>query len=287
MWRICLILLCVCLGCAHHPRVQNPFPGVFRVAVVPFGDKTTGDDGVDPMHITDLFVNELQKVPTFEVVPIQEVIDVLGSEKIETNQPALAYALARAVHAQAVIVGDVTEYNAYYPPVLGLHCEMYAMVTGQPEMIVEPDGSSRSGVGIPFGNWLQKLLDKGKGCDTCADKSAGKGPTDQQIKQVQYEQPARPGPVQVATPVVEPWVIRHSRVFDGSNAGFVRKLQDYFFFRKDERGGEWVGYLDRVEDFHRFSCNRMIYEMLEASGGKWTPLVGIEFPMPWEPWPWR
>jgi hypothetical protein len=299
-----LVLICTGVGCAHHQRVQNPLPGVFRVAVAPFGDKSNGAEGVDTTQVTKLFISELQKVPTYEVVPLQEVVDVLGDRRIETNQPNLAYALARAVHAQAVIVGDVTEYNAYYPPVLGLHCEMYAMVTGEPaaEVVAAPVDPGPLWQNVPLlGRWINLNGKHGgpPGCDkgACGDKpNAGKAnnasPKDDKIQQTAFHptDPQGPGPVvptEAPTPVIEPWVIRHSRIFDGSNSGLVRKLQDYYFFQNDLRGGEWVGYVERVDDFIRFSCNRMIYEMLEAAGGRWTPLVGIEFPMPWEPWPWR
>ena len=134
-WFIVGLLLVA--GCAHHPRVQNPFPGVFRIAVLPFNDKTGGAEGLDTAQITRLFASELQQVPTFEVVPVQDVEQVLGGATVPSNQPELAFAVARAVHAQAVIVGDVTEYREYSPPRLGLHCEIYAMVTGEPEVVVQ------------------------------------------------------------------------------------------------------------------------------------------------------
>lgn len=371
-------------GCAQHERVQNPFPGVFRVVVVPFNDKSNGAQGVDPDAIATLFASELQKIPTFEVVPVHEVKQVLRGQRIETNQPELAFAVARAVHAQAVIVGDVTEYNAYYPPRIGLHCELYAMVTGQAEMVVQnppldrpsPDGRDgrdgrRRGLGArsraekePKERDNGKHGDRGKcggcggkGCKKCAAKTApaempdkssadenDKAPGGLTIQQTAFKQkskedtlpssedgyspsqlpkggivarPARANgmpeiyqPVLAATPddvlagrlaeyqlsnvrqmapepVVEPWVVRHSRVFDGNNLGTFRKLNDYYFFRKDDRAAEAPGFLERSEDFNRFACNRMIFEMLEAAGGRWTRLWGVRYPKPWNPWPWR
>jgi hypothetical protein len=86
-------------------------------------------------------------------------------------------------------------------------------------------------------------------------------------------------------PIVEPWVIRHSRVFDSTNLGLSRKLKDYYFFNDDLRGGHWQGYVLRNEDFIRFSCNQMIYEMLDAAGGDWFTLRGVRLPSPWYPWP--
>lgn len=399
-------------GCALQKRAQNPLPGVFRVAVIPFNDKTNGQPGIDTMRITEIFASELQKIPTYEVVSVQEVREAIGPWRVPTNQPELAFAVARAVHAQAVIVGDVTEYECYYPPRIGLHCEMYAMVTGEAEAVIHtlppvpvpaPPGSGLSldhgghirhgkkggkcgndcvppppklpekpacdaGCGpvaeIPKPNapWIQgsarprelaarqgqpkaktpasapaKEVDIAGSSDraksnsvlsnaSAEEKSAAAGavadaktrPAESGVQQAAYETsdpavastgyingelpPATAASVRAdiipahqlssvrldtALPVVEPWVIRHSRIFDGLNGGYARKLNDYHFFNKDERGGEWWAYTHRMEDFNRFACNRMIYEMLKAAGGPWTSLRGVRIPQPWQPWPWR
>ena len=453
MRRSGLLLFVLAAGCASQPRAQNPFPGVFRVAVVPFGDKTNGAEGLDTALITEQFASELQMVPTFEVVPVQEVVEVLGGTRIDGNQPEAAFAIARAVHAQAVVIGSVTEYDPYYPPMLGLHCEMYAMVTGEPELVVQtilarpdppdrPPGAYSDYVPRALRNWVPPALrtlvpqqpckacppdeanpePKPKPESSCLEKLArwvpkrrsrprrdhddeqaptespttdaesvasGPGrlevwefapgsmpiegvsaelafvdlrpvdsgtrkPASQRpstekapswrsaagIANAQSQAPAAPrerrdkpnaqaaqpdsdAAAEAATdeeeirlvqadatvedvlegrvpeyqlstvrlpnpaPIVEPWVIRHSRIFDGSNLGLAYKLQDYFFFKKDLRGGEWVGYAERSRDFSRFACNRMIYEMLESAGGRWFTMRGVRFPKPWKPWPWR
>lgn len=403
-------------GCAIHKRAQNPLPGVFRVAVVDFADKTNGAEGLNTAAITEIFASELQKIPTYEVVPVQEVREVLGPAKIDTNQPQLAFEIARAVHAQAIIIGSVNEYNAHYPPRIGLHCEMYAMVTGQPEAVVvsppiEVEKNRRpledllSPLALPLAPLEKRMKDKKhEHCHACgkcwgckhggqcsagrgwgwrkvhqqdidlskangsngADQSAGKpspsAESDAPTKgdapssgEVTIEQMSAktftPDPINSASsaaksastknassnevmeemevidedqitsrspappieqapetveqylrgeipayrlgvkqavdpiPVVEPWVIRHSRVFDSTNIGLTRKLRDYYYFSNDLRGGDWQGYVLRNEDFARFACNRMIFEMLEAAGGDWQTLWGLRLPKPWLPWP--
>lgn len=379
------------VGCASYPRAQNPFPGVFRVAVVDFSDKTNGAPGLSAERVTEIFASELQKVPTYEVVPVQEVREVLGPARIDTNQPQLAYELARAVHAQAIIVGSINEYSAHYPPRLALHCEMYAMVTGEPEAVVvsppielEPNRrpladalSPLAGLGAPITRLKKERsghhhpCGKCKGCrlghrcDVCpparsswrgwlpwntsyedlsvapSESGDGEEPVpeepasdDEQDSGIQQTSASEFTPtndsqavgeshedevvvssvgnepaydhegdikdylagdipdyrVSVRSaidpiPVVEPWVIRHSRVFDGTNVGLTRKLRDYHFFTEDLRGGEWQGYVHRNEDFVRFSCNQMIFEMLDAAGGNWITLRGLRIPQPWLPWP--
>lgn len=403
MRRCALVLMAAALsGCVSHERAQNPLPGVFRVAVMPFNNKTAGDIGLDTIDFTKIFASELQKIPTFEVVPVQEVLEVLGPDRpIETNQPELAYALGRALHAQAVIVGDVTEYKPYYPLRVGLHVEMYAMVTGEPEAVIQgPPRSPTEGL-ERFPGPLRALLApfvahrKGSHCGHCAGKghsyfrhwggkcphcgstepevsspSKGSGPASAQPSApgqppaVPSPNPDAPSKIQKVSatewtlsqlppggisadelppppigegptgalpaesyplsptdmpqggptepyplppwhsgmamdytvrvqdlarprPVVEPWVIRHSRTFDANNLGLARKVRQYYFFKRDLRGGDWEGFVTRTDDFNRFVCDRMIYEMLEAAGGKWMVLKGLSFPHPWEPWPWR
>lgn len=393
MQRWCGLLLAASLpcigGCAFYPRAQNPLPGVYRVAVVDFVDKTNGAEGVDTAVITEIFASELQKIPTYEVVPVQEVREILGPVRIDTNQPQIAFEIARAVHAQAIIVGAVTEYNAYYPPRVGLHCEMYAMVTGQPEAIVQspPAEMERPGgfAGVA-GIFAHGPHSKGNGEPKHSHGKCGKGwwkrrcetniqaPLDVQgvidapeespipIEPIRFQTamdyspsnlppegvvaarervadgqkssaggakhaPAskdpfgddedwgpsvRPAgladeeraasaedfltghvsdyrisvvPASDPVPIVEPWVIRHSRVFDSTNHGLTRKLKDYYYFTDDLRGGNWQGYVLRNDDFTRFACNQMIYEMLAAAGGDWMTLFGVRYAKPWEPWP--
>jgi hypothetical protein len=417
LWGLLVLVPLLVGGCAIHKRAQNPLPGVFRVAVVDFVDKTNGAEGLSTAKLTETFASELQKVPSYEVVPVQEVREVLGPARIDTNQPQLAFELARAVHAQAIIIGSVNEYRAQYPPRVALHCELYAMVTGQPEAVVvspeieveknrQPISDLLSPLALPMAG-VEKVA-KGRkekhchGCGRCwgckhgkscsaghgigwkllgrqtvditpqanspdpngADPNgaAGTGETpgssagtnenppnpEAPIQPMSAQQftpdgegsPAPKGmntsnanslddledaevvddtpvtskgpplPVEASpegadaylrgeipayrvsvkqaidpVPVVEPWVIRHSRVFDGTNVGLMRKLRDYYFFNDDLRGGDWQGYVIRNEDFVRFACNQMIYEMLEAAGGDWKTLRGIRIAQPWIPYP--
>jgi hypothetical protein len=391
-------LLLTMVGCAHHPRVENPLPGVYRIAVAPFGDKTGGDRGFDLREITAAFADELQRVPTFEVVPLAEVEQVLGDQIVETNQPDRVFALARAVHAQAVLVGDITDYEADYPPRMALHCQLYAMVLGQAELVVDNELPAKPGPEVP--PWLSRLedrlngeapprdrggrgertgkdrgpfgrkgrddddgkcphcggrhgllghlLQKGGKCANCgtpitpgairpgSSGGATKPTTDQPGGRTVITDPAirqtsatdippesivgeesgggsidpraglgtqradvarsmanvtNVGPSIVRSPnpqpVVEPWVIRHSRVFDGANLGLQYKLEDYHAFRRDARAGEWRGYLHRSDDFNRFCAHQMVFEMLDAAGGRTRSLWKIKANWPWEPWPWK
>lgn len=74
---------------------------------------------------------------------------------------------------------------------------------------------------------------------------------------------SHPGPL---VPCNEP-VLRHTRIYDGADGEFTTSLSNYYFFRSDERGSSWHGYLIRMPDFIRFCCYRHITEMIGARGG--------------------
>jgi len=62
-------------------------------------------------------------------------------------------------------------------------------------------------------------------------------------------------------------VLRHTRIYNGNDAAFTRKLVNYMAFRDELRSGGVRGYLQRKDDFIRFCCFLHVTEMLEARGG--------------------
>jgi hypothetical protein len=62
-------------------------------------------------------------------------------------------------------------------------------------------------------------------------------------------------------------VLKHTRVYSGTDADFTQALESYVYFRNDKRFGGWESYLQRSDDFVRFCCHVHISEMLSARGG--------------------
>lgn len=62
-------------------------------------------------------------------------------------------------------------------------------------------------------------------------------------------------------------VLKHTRVYNGTDADFTQALESYVYFRSDKRFGGWESYLQRSDDFIRFCCHVHISEMLSARGG--------------------
>lgn len=273
-WIGLLLVATPLCGCASHPRAKNPYPEIYRIVVVPFSDHSASADGVPTEQITQLFGSELQKTPTFEVLPHALVRERTLGDGVAIDNPRHAVEIAREFRADAVVIGEVTEYDAYYPPRLGLRVAMYLLgpqdfASENALYLSESDagavkGTEFTGERDPPTPLIQKIpwLAPLATCQNSQETGGGIRPFD-------------------------PFVVRYSRVFDGANSGFVKRLRNYYFFRDDLRGGATQGYLDRTEDFHRFACNRMIYEMLQATGGHWDKLRGLHCPKPWDPWPWR
>jgi hypothetical protein len=78
-------------------------------------------------------------------------------------------------------------------------------------------------------------------------------------------------------PTSEP-VLRHTKMYSGTDPDFTASLSNYSTFRDDARFGGWSGYLQRSEDFIRFCCHKHIAEMLTARGGAGTTRVLWRWP---------
>ncbi len=73
-------------------------------------------------------------------------------------------------------------------------------------------------------------------------------------------------------------VLKHTRVYSGTDPDFTQALQDYAYFRNDARFGGWESYLQRSDDFVRFCCHMHISEMLSARGGSHKTQVVWRWP---------
>ncbi len=90
-----------------------------------------------------------------------------------------------------------------------------------------------------------------------------------------------PASPQAARPTCEPHhgpVLKHTRVYSGTDPDFTQALQSYAYFRDDARFGGWESYLQRSEAFIRFCCHMLISEMLSARGGSHKTQVVWRWP---------
>jgi hypothetical protein len=153
MHRVALSTLASCLlllstGCAllpdvtHEPQFHNPFPQLYRVAVLPFANQSK-EPTVDGDAIALAYYNELQAVRGFEVMPVGVTKRLVQSSGIQPQTPDDFQKLARFLGVDAIVIGSVTEYTPYYPPRMGLAVNWYA---ANPNFHPAPPG-----YGLPWG----------------------------------------------------------------------------------------------------------------------------------------
>jgi hypothetical protein len=128
-WRAVLIFSTVTAlaGCAQrNPTGPSPHPTPRVLALAPVLN-LSGSQDFDPLKLTDLIASEFLSFEGFAVVPVNLTLAELerrGKRAVETPEDAIA--LASALGADATVVVAVTEYNPYYPPVVGLIMQWYS-----------------------------------------------------------------------------------------------------------------------------------------------------------------
>jgi hypothetical protein len=105
--------------------VTNPIPGMTTVAVAPFVN-LSAERSVDGRRFALAYHGELQKIPGYQVIPVGVVEQTLVDLGLDLDGPDDALVLARALGADAVVIGAVTDYDPYYPPRIGLQVSWYS-----------------------------------------------------------------------------------------------------------------------------------------------------------------
>ena len=142
-----MVLALLLGGCRHQAEekepwiFQNPYPQPTTLAVTVFLNQS-GSEALDPVAVTDQFYTELQQVPGLQVIPVNRVLAALAQLRIDhVRGPEDAINLADLLGADGIIVGAITRYDPYYPPVMGMVVQLYSrqekMVAAEPNR-VEP-----------------------------------------------------------------------------------------------------------------------------------------------------
>lgn len=128
--------------------LQSPYEQRELWAVAPFANES-GVSIVDRFAVADTFTRQAQQINGVETVPLNRVLAAmrqLGLESIETELDAAV--LMNVLNADAMIVGTVTAWDPYRPPVLGAAIEMYRNENSR-RTSIDPIGISRSTSGEP------------------------------------------------------------------------------------------------------------------------------------------
>jgi len=134
----------------YKPVLQNPFPEITEVAVLPFINKTDNRN-VDGREVAAIYAAELQKIPGFNVLSLRLVEEKMRETGLTTFASAEDIRLlARVLGVDAIVLGRVNVYDCYYPPQLGLTVDWYA--TNQYMHPIPP------GYGLPFGTTREEEI---------------------------------------------------------------------------------------------------------------------------------
>ena len=135
---ILLLVLLSSVGCSLFPvtyqreQIHNPFPQVQRVAVLPFYNQSENPT-VDTELVAEKYYGALQAIPGFEVLPVgvtktqwliysQQFGEPMSGEELQN--------LADFMGVEALVVGSVTDFDAYYPPRMAMTVHWYAANEG-------------------------------------------------------------------------------------------------------------------------------------------------------------
>ena len=165
------ILFLILPGCVViETGVRNPVPEMSKVAVLPFINSTfEQDEVVDGYAFAMAYYAELQKVPGFEVVPVDfaERTRVDNNLRLDDRRDMLT--LAKLLNVDAIVVGEVTDYEAYYPPRIGLSVDWLSQQPWMfyPGIPTDPEARER---------WLSREEDEEK-CQQSPHCPRGTKPT--------------------------------------------------------------------------------------------------------------
>ncbi len=136
----------------HKASLHNPFPQLKRVAVLPFFNQSSAPT-VDGDAVAEAYYSELQSIPGFEVLPVGVTRNLYLQYSQVYGEPRSGpefQRLAQEMGVEAVVVGSVTDFDAYYPPRMALTTNWYA---ANPGFHPIPPG-----YGLPWGTKAEKRI---------------------------------------------------------------------------------------------------------------------------------
>jgi len=152
-----LLVASIC-GCglvpsvSHKPSIHNPFPQLKRVAVLPFFNQSS-EPTVDGEAVAEAYYTELQAIPGFEVLPVGVTRNIYVQYSQAFGEPTTGpefQRLAQTIGVDAIVVGSVTDFSAYYPPRMAMTTNWYA---ANPGFHPIPPG-----YGLPWGTKAEKHI---------------------------------------------------------------------------------------------------------------------------------
>ena len=129
----CLVLLVWLGGCRARPELVppgvlvSPYAAEAAVAVIPPRNES-GASFVDADAVGDKIVAALAQTRGLRCLPLNRSIEAMRALNLPAvTSPMEAQQVARAMGVDGVVVGTITAYDPYNPPVIGVTLALYAM----------------------------------------------------------------------------------------------------------------------------------------------------------------
>lgn len=156
LYSLIAVVLLSLFGCKSGQReygVEQPLflPGQVRQtwAVAPVINDS-GQREVDPILQADLIYQQLQQVAGLNVIPVNRVVAVYASLRIERIQSEEQAALVcDLLGCDGLVIGTVSIYDPYDPPKLGASLQVFRKGSFQRQATVDPRELARQAAPKP------------------------------------------------------------------------------------------------------------------------------------------
>jgi hypothetical protein len=119
-------------GCMHQPKPYGEeqqlfLPGAHRQswAIAPTIN-ISGQSAIDPLLQSDLVYQQIQQVHGLTAIPVDRVIEVYASLKINrVESEKQAYTVCQLLGCDGLIIPTVTAYDPYDPPIFGASLQLF------------------------------------------------------------------------------------------------------------------------------------------------------------------
>ena len=106
-------------------RLQAPYPETVLWAIAPLVNES-GTTAVNTVRISDALTEELQQVQGINTVPVTRTLAVMQKLRMRAvTTPKDAKTLMDTLGVNGLIVGNVTAWDPYTPPTLGLALQLF------------------------------------------------------------------------------------------------------------------------------------------------------------------
>ena len=119
-------------GCAARPElvppgvVVSPYAADAALAVIPLRNES-GASFIDTDAVSDKIIAELAQARGIRCLPLNRTIEAMRALELPAvTTPIQAQQVARAMGVDGIIVGTITAFDPYNPPVFGVSLALYA-----------------------------------------------------------------------------------------------------------------------------------------------------------------